>query len=76
MALYLVYSPNQTYDNSNGRNAVIVDAADEAAARGAAGAAATSGETKTAGWQVTLLSGIVPVWVQGRPVPPRRSRGA
>ncbi|MGD2132785.1 MAG: hypothetical protein PVI23_08330 [Maricaulaceae bacterium] len=45
MALYLLYAAQPQDRNSTGRNAVLVDAADEASARTAAAAAAPDGET-------------------------------
>ena len=88
-ALWLIYSEGSPFDNATGRNAVLVEAADESAARALAVANAPDGETKVpaalraiqlgasahADFGTAAPSGVV--WLQGRGVvePVRRSSG-
>jgi hypothetical protein len=64
MAIYLLQSTHDFDRNSSGRNAVIVSAADETAARAAAIAAQPDGETMChPSWRVTELTGrALPAW--------------
>lgn len=73
MALFLLYADRDGDRNASGMNAVLVDAADEAAARTAAAAAAPTGETKVRPtWAAvslaataTMPGGRTVIWIEG-----------
>ena len=78
MALFLLYSDLQQTRNSTGRNAIIVDGADEAAARTKAGDNIPDGETSINDWAALEIAATAGasfptegyVWLQGNVVEP------
>lgn len=88
MAVFLIYSPGDPFNNSTGRNAVIAAGESEAAARTAAQGSVPDGETRCpAAWPalqlaateehaaLTAVGGVV--WIQGPAAEPLRpARGA
>jgi hypothetical protein len=70
-ALYLLYRTRPEDRNASGIHAVLVDAADEAAARAAAIAAAPNGETRVpATWAAVQIAASAalpesPLWIEG-----------
>lgn len=71
MATFLVHTNGvQRLNNSNGKNAVLIDAADAGAAVTAA-VALSAGETKiTSEWTATAVSSIAgaPIMIEGAPI--------